>query len=127
MANQFILVGVLKTEEGLKIIDSNKQEHVCTDGDSLKAALEKLLEAEDLPEVETSAPGGSSRRQARERSRERVRGEVHDFEAKVDRMGDGIEAHIASEYGDTIGRHAGDAVTRGTKGLAGFLRKISRK
>ncbi len=125
MANQFILVGVLKTDEGLKVIDSGKQEHVCADADSLKATIEKLLEAEDQPKVETSSTssGYSSRRRARSA---RVHGEVVDFEEKVDRMGDGIEAHIASEYGDTIGRHAGSAVTRGTKGLAGFLRKISR-
>ena len=122
MANEFIIVGVLKTEEGLKIIDSVKGEHLCPDAEALKSTLDKLL-AVDVAEPETTPSGGSSRRQARSA---RVRAEVDQFEERVDRMGDGIEAHISSEYGDTIGRHAGDAVTRGTKGLAGFLRKISR-
>lgn len=123
MANNFIIVGVLQTDEGIKIIDPNKKEHLCADEKTLKETLEKLLVAEDLPTPEVSPSGGSSRRQDRSA---RVKREVVDFEGRVDRMGDGIEAHIASEYGGTVGRHAGDAATKGAKGLAGFLRRISR-
>lgn len=123
MSHSFILVGVLRDGDGLKIIDANKQEHVCTDADGLRETLNKLLEAEELPKTQTSKPQESSRRRARSA---RVRREVDEFEEKVEKVGDGIGDYVSSEYGETLGRTAGDAVTRGTKGVAGFLRKISR-
>ncbi len=122
MADPFLIVGVMKTEDGFTIVDPTKEEHPCADGDAIQATFEKLLASKEMPETETTKtktrnPRMSGRRQARE---------VEVLDDDIDALSSKLDEYVSSQFGNGIGARAGQAAADAGKGLVGFMRKVSR-
>lgn len=109
-----VIVGVVRTPVGFRVIDANKKEHECRSPMDLYNCMTRLLEAADLPDVETSG------RRRDDVEHDEIKQKIHDSEGV-------IREYIAQDFGDTIGNVVAKAATKGGSKLFGALRRISRK
>ena len=106
-----ILVGIIRTGDGFTVIDSEKREHACSDAAALWSCFEELTSS---GEAET-------------------RGATHDevaaadVDAIISEVCRGVGDYVGVQYGETLGKVAGRTSLRSSRGLIGFLKKVSRK
>lgn len=112
--SSLIIVGVMETSSGLRIIDANKNEHECRSPLDVYNCLKRLLESSELPQTETHG------RKRKEVEHDEIRERIRNSEEV-------IGEYVSQEYGSVVGGVVGKVAAKGGSKLFDMLGKISRK